>query len=56
MAYYVAPPPSVTELVSYLAKWLALNMRAKITVTVKQHNGEYYTEEYDGRLLPKVKP
>jgi len=49
MAKLLIPPPSVEELLSYFAEWIARNTRSKVTIIMYKSKEEHSTTEYDAR-------
>lgn len=49
MAKLYIAPPDIEELISYCVDWLALNLRAKVTITIDRHEKGKITLERDER-------
>ena len=47
MAYVFIPAPGPDELLRYVAKWIAQNEQAKVTVEVWKRPTDNYTMEFD---------
>ena len=50
------PPPTIDELLSYMAEWVARNTSSKVTITVYVDEHCNFTEEYDARFLNNQPP
>lgn len=51
MAYFYQEPQTVEQLLSFVAKWAAENLYAKVEVTVEKTDGSKITETYDRRRV-----
>ena len=49
LAKLYIPPPSAEKIITQIIEWIALHMRAKVTITVDRVDGRQFTEIYDGR-------
>lgn len=55
MAYMRVPPPSVEEMLTDFADWMAKHAQAKVTVRLDYRDGTHSVTEIDHRgPLPKV--
>ena len=58
MAFIRIPPPSVEQMLTDFADWMAQHAQAKVTVRLDYRNGAHQTTEIDhrGPMPKKVKP
>ena len=47
MAYLYQPPPTDQDLLQYVAKWVAQNQRAKVTIEVYKNPKDHVCSMYD---------
>ena len=53
MAVFLTPPPSVEDFLNSVVRWVAHNLRCKITVKIDYTNGDHETRECDFRIQRK---